>query len=322
MSEPENSNSGGLLPSGNRGLQLSASGALAKRGLDLLQTKRVASPPSRRIRDLHKAMISACFGAKTYMAEYRDGLPPLLVDERFLFVSTAFAAGAHRSDETFRQNIRLYALSETASHPGFPATLRDAIALVESLPDTLVPTKLTDWQSEDRHEKEIPSSDRTFAHFLRGLLMFVRWHNTRSELPVEVSPSLAALNEFDTEFSPDERAIVCTLNAVGVAGVNGGDFERFLLRSGVKDLAHGKHLQAKDSFEFLLHVQGHPNISVEGRPNPYTKQRVNPKVLFYHALTNALAGDRAAAAIFVAELPDDMRNCRHALSKFCMERES
>jgi hypothetical protein len=152
--------------------------------------------------------------------------------------------------------------------------------------------------------------------------MFARWHNTRFELPVEISPSLAALNEFDTEFSPEERAVLCTLNAVGVAGVNGGDFERFVLRSGIKDLAHGKCSQAKDSFEFLLHVQGHTNISFEGRPNPYTQQRVNPKALFYHALTNALAGDRAAAQSFVAELPDEMRSCRHALSRFCMERES
>jgi hypothetical protein len=274
--------------------------SLIKRGMELARSLSKADPKYAsfpKTTALHKALIAVtdfstregfvewrtrprrpwgepwpALGAREYFAKWRrtqDFQSILIDDEHFLFVFTAFAAGADRTDATFRVNLAEYVLEPKAfTHPALEP-FQDELAKAEQMPDTLMKTSLATWSEESHEVVPVECSSKTLAHFLRGLLMFVRWHNTMSDYPSEISEELARLDPMDRGCASAGRAVLCTMNAAHSAAKYPGDFERYILRNAIKNLNLGRIFDALDGLNFLRYWQ--PKWEAAGigsRPNP------------------------------------------------------
>lgn len=252
--------------------------------------------------DLHHALVAACLlGCERYFSEARSTIPSLTVDEHFLFVFIAYSYELDETHDIYRNNLANYVLNPKIFTSAKLQNFQPLLSFAESFPDTTSKTRLSDWSLLKESEPDlVDSTNVTLAHFLRGLLIFVRWHNTCRELPEEVSDTLASLDPIDREFTPSERAILCAVNATHVGGFNGGDFERYLLRNAIKDINFNRVPQAIDGLNLLLRLQGYGKS--------YGQRRLNPKVLLIRSIASVLAEDNKEALEFYGLLPQSWKS--------------
>lgn len=137
----------------------------------------------------------------------------------------------------------------------------------------------------------VESTDSTLAHFLRGLLIFGNWHNHRTDMPTEVSESLALHDDYlIDELGSPNNAVSCCIDAYRSAAKLGGDFERYIVRRSIYFLLNRLFIKAVDGLEFLLHFQGLSSIKYGGRESPFVQRRINPKVLLLRTLIAVISG--------------------------------